>query len=209
MAAHDLTGREFGRLVACKVVRRVRWRDQWLCKCSCGQEKVVGSNNLLNGSTQSCGCYRREVWREKLTTHGGSGSKLYKVWSSMRGRCDCPTDMGYKHYGGRGISVCREWASFAVFEQWAVANGYRAGLTIERIDNDGNYEPSNCRWATRKEQTRNRSSFNRMFSFRGKTACLAELAEDAGMKAGTVGYRINNLGWSIEKALETPIRQRL
>jgi hypothetical protein len=141
--------------------------------------------------------------------HGRSGkrtTKLYAVWCSIRSRCECPTDTNYAYYGARGIKRCERWSDFRVFEAWALASGYAHGLSIDRIDSDGDYSPENCRWVNAKAQARNRSS-NRVLSFRGKTATLAEHAAEAGMKPGSVSYRINSLGWSIEKALTAPLRR--
>lgn len=162
----DLTGATFGRLTVIKRVENSKHNAaQWLCKCECGETVVVSSNNLRTGHSKSCGCARKEStseWMTKYSTkHGGSKSRLYGVWAGMLRRTRDPKDKRYKDYGGRGISVCDEWADFGVFRDWALANGYDekapyGQCTIDRIDVDGNYEPDNRRWATLLEQARNK-----------------------------------------------------
>lgn len=153
-------GDRFGRWLVIGEAFRIRaWgksRQQAVCQCECGVVACVPCNTLLNSSSTSCGC-NRLPGRRKLQTHGGSSTALYSSWTHMKVRCYNPRNRAFKYYGGRGIRVCDEWReSFDVFRQWATAAGYEAGLEIDRIDNDGNYEPSNCRWATRAQQIRNR-----------------------------------------------------
>lgn len=138
--------------------------------------------------------------------HGETKTRLFKIWSSMHERCERPKHSHYKDYGGRGIKVCDEWSEYIVFAEWARANGYTDNLTIDRIDNNGNYEPSNCRWVTEKEQHNNKRS-NRIIEYQGKRYTLTQLADFAGINKTTLKERLNK-GWSVEDAVKKPIRRR-
>lgn len=158
----DLTGQRFGRLTVIRKEGTNKQGSTWLCKCDCGNEKVVSRCHLMTGDTKSCGCLQRENQKNGSITHCGTREKLFGVWTAMKNRCTNPNVDGFKYYGGRGIYVCDEWMhDYEAFREWALSNGYtenegRNILTIDRIDNDGPYAPWNCRWVDMKTQVHNR-----------------------------------------------------
>lgn len=151
----DLTGERFGRLT---VVSRNGSKGNsatWNCKCDCGNDCVITHRELVSGDTKSCGCIRKE--RNNNTKHGQRWTRLYGVWSGMKQRCSNPNNHAYRYYGAKGVCTCEEWQKdFMVFYDWAMSNGYRKNLTIDRINPFGNYEPSNCRWISLSEQAKNK-----------------------------------------------------
>ena len=155
MKSLDLTGQKFRRLMAKGVARKENSQVYWTCQCDCGAITEVSTSNLRNGSSKSCGCLARETSRASMTTHGLTKSNVYIVWCNMVRRCHSPTDAALKDYGGRGIEVCERWRRSV--SDFASDMGPRPdGYCIERINNDGNYEPGNCRWATLHERARNK-----------------------------------------------------
>lgn len=163
----------------------------FLCKCDCGKEKVVPMNNLRSGNTKSCGCMRDRI----RCKHGESNTRLYRIWASMVQRCTNPHDLAYKYYGGRGIKVCVEWVKdFSAFRYWALSTGYnpeapQGKTTIDRIDVNGDYAPSNCRWVTMKMQSRNKRN-NRIITYQGISKTLIEWSEYTGISVGTIRERL-------------------
>lgn len=162
-----MTGQRFGRLYVDSLagktaLKRGRPAYLWHCVCDCGNEVDVIGDYLRAGNTSSCGCLKREMVAEKNYKHGkaqrGNVSPIYYVWETIIKRCENPRYHAYKDYGHRGITVCAAWHDIDAFEKWAIANGWKKGLDIDRIDNDGNYEPGNCRFVTRKANANNRRS---------------------------------------------------
>lgn len=153
----SLTGRRFGRLLAGQRTNQPGCVN-YHCMCDCGADVVVSADRLRSGKTRSCGCLRKEVAAKRATKHGGANDPLYRVLSAMHQRCENPHNHDYKWYGARGIRVTETWVltNYSEFQRWAVSSGYTPGLTIDRINPDGDYEPENCRWVTIQEQQRNR-----------------------------------------------------
>lgn len=203
----DLTNKRFERLLVLKFAGKGRHGEPlWECRCDCGNIKIVSAGHLTNGDTRSCGCLHKERFSLSHTTHGESKSRLYKIWVGVKTRCCDKRSRNYHKYGQRGITVCEEWLnSYENFKTWAVVNGYSNVLTLDRIDSNGNYCPSNCRWATQKEQQNNRRN-NHLLTYNGETLTVSQWNEKLGFTRGTVSQRLNKLGWSVEKALTTPIR---
>lgn len=209
----DLTGKTFGRLtVLGRCEDRVKpsggKETMWRCRCTCGTIKDIRSHNLIAGVTTSCGCRQRETVIARNTTHGGSCSRIYRIWGAMRTRCYNPNFREYEDYGGRGVTICSEWLNdFEAFRSWAVNNGYEDGLSIDRIDVNQGYSPKNCRWATRVTQSNNRRNCIRL-TFDGKTHTMAEWSRIVGLPYQTLKDRIRRYGWSAEKALNTALPTR-
>lgn len=206
----DLTGQKFGRLTVverdCLATKKRGNHARWICRCDCGNYTVVASGNLKSGDTKSCGCLRREMVSKTQSKHRKTETKLFKIWCGMKQRCYSKNVDAYKDYGGRGISICDDWKDdFQAFYDWAMANGYSEGTSIDRIDNDNGYSPNNCRWTTRKVQ-QNNTRKNRYITYNGETHTLTEWSEISGIKIMTLWHRLDK-GWSIEKALKTPVKR--
>ena len=197
-------GARFGRyIVASKAPPSQGQRGQWLCRCDCGTEKAVAAGQLRKGTTRSCGCLRREIVRDRNTKHGhkvgGRYTPEYIAWCNVIARCTNPRMHAYPNYGGRGITMCERWRSD--FLAFLADMGPRpsADMQIDRIDNDGDYEPGNCRWATPKTNCRNRRS-TRWVDVCGRRVSLVEAAERAGVSYTLVKGRVR-AGWPVERAL--------
>ena len=202
----DVTGMRFGRLIAVeRDPNPHRGGSRWLCRCDCGNEVYVTIGHLTSGHTQSCGCYQRERTSESSSTHRMTDSAIYHTWKGIKSRCYNPNNLNYARYGGRGIEVCDEWRDSAeAFIAWALDNGWESGLSLDRIDNDGPYCPSNCRWASQKVQCNNTSK-NVCLEHGGETHTISEWSEITGLKGVTIAMRLRR-GWSVEDALTKPIR---
>ena len=188
---YSIVGKRFGRLV----VKKLDYIDpahytHWICQCDCGKVVSVRRNQLTSGDSVSCGCYHKEHNHEFGKKHGLTNNPLYTVWAGIKARCLNPKASNYKRYGGRGISICAEWKNdFKAFYDWAVSNGYQNGLTIDRIDNGGNYEPNNCRWVTRITQ-QNNTRRNKIFEYKGIKHSIKEWSRILGVNHETLRYRI-------------------
>lgn len=155
----DLRGQKFGRWTPLeKVTPDGVGKAKWLCRCDCGTEKVIFQQALIGNRTQSCGCYRRDWASTHGVTHGMKKTRLYRIYHGVKDRTCNPNSKYWGRYGGRGITICDAWKTFTNFCEWAMANGYTEELTLDRIDNDGNYEPNNCRWVDYKTQENNRGN---------------------------------------------------
>jgi hypothetical protein len=179
----------------------------WQCQCVCGNLADVVGDNMRTGHTRSCGCLQREALA--VRTHGLSGTKIYSVWVVMIARCHQPTAKAFKDYGERGIVVCAEWrCNFTAFHRdvSALPHFGEKGYSLDRVDNGGNYEPGNVRWATQKEQCNNRRD-NRLITVGEITLSVSAWAERTGLPASTVFNRLK-LGWSAERAVSVPRRQQ-
>lgn len=177
----DMTGQRFERLVVLKRAPIEKGKKpKWICQCDCGNITIVTRKHLLDGSTKSCGCYRKDWSREHNTKHGFGRTRLHRIWSGMKDRTCNPNSKYWKNYGGRGITLCPEWYKFENFLKWAIPSGYQDHLTLDRIDNDKGYSPDNCRWATIKEQENNRRNTVYCF-YDGEKVPLTILSERLGI----------------------------
>ena len=207
----DLTGQKFGRLTVIKRVENAKDRHaHWLCKCECGNYKIICGRSLQKGVTLSCGCLISEITTKRSTKHGLHNTRIYSIYNDMKKRCYNKNNKSYENYGGRGIKICDEWLNkkngFINFYNWAINNNYKVDLTIDRINVNGNYEPSNCKWATIKEQANNRRS-NHLITYNGETHNITQWAGILNISYGALKKRIRN-GWDIEKAFNTPQKNR-
>lgn len=221
MVIKDIQGQRFNKLVAVKFshfkeyVRKdrnsLKMVPYWEFMCDCGNVVLLSLDSVKAGGTKSCGCWRREASKINNTIHGEAGknsTRLYRIWSQMKRRCDLPTVRAYPRYGGRGIKVCKDWSeSFEVFRDWALENGYSEKLTIDRRDNDGDYEPNNCRWVTHKVQANNRRT-NKNVQYKGERYTISELADKFNLPIGSLGYRLLK-GMSPEEAIDYLTKQQI
>lgn len=193
----NIVGQRFERLVVISETdERTKCGEvKYLCKCDCGNTKVIIGTSLRNGNTRSCGCLISEGTSERAKTHGMSKTRIYKIWAGMHDRCYNPNRKEYESYGGRGIQVCDEWKdNFQAFYDWSMENGYSDDLSIDRENNEGNYEPSNCRWTTRKVQSDNTRQTVHI-TVNGDTKNIGEWAETIGVARSTISrhYKLGDV----------------
>lgn len=208
----DLTGKKFGKLTVIKRVGSDKYKNAvWLCRCDCGKESIRVTSRLKSGYTKSCGCLSVQKLLERNIKHNQTNTRLYKIYKGLFQRCYVTSNPAYKNYGGRGIKICDEWidkkSGFINFYNWAINNGYKDNLSIDRINNNGNYEPNNCRWSTRKQQSNNRRS-NHYITYNGETHTLKEWSEILNISYSMLNHRIQR-NWDLEKALFFPSRKEL
>ena len=204
-SASNLAGHYFGRL---RAIFRYDEKTQhggsatWFCECLCGRFKVISVKSLKSGDVRSCGCL--SVERERVIKN----RRLISIWKNMKSRCNYVNKKCYKYYGERGVHVCEEWLSYNNFSHWAIESGYQDDLTLDRKDGNGNYEPSNCRWVTRQEQSNNTKT-NRILQYNGKSMSIAGWARETGIKEKTIWARIFRLHWDEKRTLTTSPHQRI
>lgn len=185
---------KYGRLTIIRLIDVAQdKRKRFLCECDCGTQTIVFAENLLSGHTKSCGCLKREIIAGGAhKTHGLSGTRIYRIWKGMRKRCNNPNDSNYSKYGGRGIKVCPEWDSdFLSFYYWAMENGYDDSLSIDRIDNNGGYFPSNCQWENETRQANNRRN-NRIVTIGEESHSIVEWSKIVGISTALIYKRIRD-----------------
>ena len=193
----NLIGQTFGRLTVIaegetRELSNKRKQYYWLCQCNCGSKpKEINQNCLLNGETISCGCYHSEHNHEYGFKHGMSNTRIYTIWSGMIQRCCNPNAKNYPRYGGRGITICEEWKEFKNFYDWSKISGYTDNLTIESLDNNGNYCPENCTWITKQNQMRN-TRRNHYIKYNDEELTLTEWARKFDMNVETLRYQVNH-----------------
>lgn len=195
----EITNNKYGKLRAIKKVESRKGREYWLFRCDCGNEKVIRKSHVTSGATLSCGCLNKEA----ITKHGigNKNNKIYRLWEGIKRRAFNSNYSQYKDYGGRGITMCEEWAENPLcFYNWCIQNGYKEGLEIDRIDNNKGYSPDNCRFTDRFTQSRNKRS-NVVIECNGIKKCLMDWAIDKGIKYDTLRSRIFTYKWDIERAL--------
>lgn len=205
---NSLIGKTFTWLKPITLIKKDNTSQEfYICECKCGNIVTVSRNKLVSGNTKSCGCYQRYRAKTDNTVHGLYGTRLHRIYYGIKQRCYNQNNPEYKNYGGRGISMCEEWLSnFMNFYNWALENDYSDELTIDRINNDGNYEPGNCRWATRKQQSFNRSD-NRYIECNGKIQTLVEWERETGISRRVIAFRLDKFHWNVNDALFKPVRK--
>jgi len=211
----DLTGLKFNRLLVIKKLGTNKNKQiEWLCKCDCGKTKIVTSYLLTSGERKSCGCLHKEnicrnipKLKELNKTHGETNTRLYHIWRGIKERCNVNTNKAYKWYGAKGIKIYAPWNNdYVKFRDWAKNNGYRDDLSIDRINNNGNYEPSNCRWVDKIAQGNNKSN-NRWVTYKNQTKTISQWSRELNIPFHIIWNRLHR-GWSVENTFEKPIKKK-
>ena len=206
----DIIGKKFNRLTVLEFHHKVQrykknghkggFREFYLCRCDCGNKTVVEKHQLITYATKSCGCLVKEHAKINFSKHNLTNHRLYNTWAHIKGRCFNPNNNSYDNYGGRGITMCDEWKKdFMNFYDWAITNGYKDDLTIDRIDVNGNYEPDNCRWVDMKVQANNKRN-NFLVTIYNRTQTLSEWCDEKNLNYDKIQTRLN-LGWTLEDAM--------
>ena len=200
---HELAGQRFGRITVIKLQGLDKHKSRlWECKCDCGKTSYVRSSDLINGKVVSCGCYSRDIARERATKHSLSESRIYFTYNNMIARCYRKNAKHYSNYGERGIEICDEWRnSFEAFAKWAYESGYKDDLTIERKDVNKGYEPDNCTWIPHKEQAVNRTTTH-WVTYHGETMPLSYLAQKVGVSTKAIRVRENRFKNDYESIID-------
>ena len=206
MISYDVEGMRFDMLVACERVENSSdGKIQHRCVCDCGNERIVKATDLRTGKIHSCGCVHWNKKYKNFSLKSPHGKRLYRIWHDMLRRCEDKRVKSYKRYGERGIAVCPEWHDFQAFYDWSLDNGYSEELTLDRVDNNKDYEPDNCRWADKYMQANNRRS-NHYITYNGKRQSMKEWSRELNISYTALRSRLMR-GWSAEKALTTPIKK--
>lgn len=202
---NNISQQKFFRLLAVKPVISKDKTTRWECICDCGKITIVQYGNLINGHTKSCGCFRSEVTTKTKKTHGFKHHPLYEIWCKIKDRCLNENNPAYKNYGARGITICKEWINNPeAFINWSINNGWTPGLETDRINNDGNYGPDNCRFVIRSVNMMNRR-VTAKFTYKGELLTTKELELINGIPARRIYLRIHVYNWSIERAISEPV----
>jgi hypothetical protein len=209
-------GDKYNRLTIIKEVEKRKGKRYVLCQCDCGKMDIVRFVALRAGEVKSCGCWKREksasrmhemaTCRPNYSEHHSYYKEMYSIWHGMKQRCENPNRPHYEDYGGRGIKVCKEWQKFAPFQKWAHKSGWAPGLSIDRINSDGNYEPSNCRWITMEQQQLNRRN-TVLLTLNGITSPLVEWAKIYHLPQHIIRNRLKN-GWTVKEAITIPKQEK-
>ena len=202
----NISGQRFGRLRVLEFVKTQNGKSYWHCTCECGSQGIFKAEALQIGHTKSCGCLHRETMRKKLFVHGMSRTRIYVIWTNIVKRCTKKDCWNYLRYGGRGIKVCSRWRKSFVNFYHDMGEPPSSKHEIDRIDNDGNYSPENCRWVTKTEQARNRRN-NTRIEYAGLTLCIVEWEDRLNVRRGTIRSRLHR-GWSVERALTQPVGKK-